>query len=223
MTPQHDPHAVYNLHALLAWQMAIELADAVGVSAENWQHQLTQLQKATRTAFWADNRWWDDVERTTYSQLAAAMALLSNSVEADQQTALLNALVARSLDPSDEHQTGQVVLASPFMHHDIFEALAKFGRNQAISNIIKLRWGRWADQGEPTTWENWNIDLPGGSACHVFSAHPRYHLARDRDKRQRIMNRIGFLLQVKEEMIGYYKREHEAVWPELLAALTRTG
>ncbi|HFC11390.1 MAG TPA: L-rhamnose mutarotase [Anaerolineae bacterium] len=37
------------------------------------------------------------------------------------------------------------------------------------------------------------------------------------------MNRIGFLLKVKQAMIEGYKREHEAVWPELLAALTRTG
>ncbi|MCK6579410.1 MAG: L-rhamnose mutarotase [Anaerolineae bacterium] len=37
------------------------------------------------------------------------------------------------------------------------------------------------------------------------------------------MQRVGFLLQVKKDRIDEYKRHHEAVWPEMLAALRRTG
>lgn len=37
------------------------------------------------------------------------------------------------------------------------------------------------------------------------------------------MKRIGFLLKVKEGMIEEYKRRHEAVWPEMLNAITRSG
>ena len=37
------------------------------------------------------------------------------------------------------------------------------------------------------------------------------------------MKRIGFQLKVKQEKIEEYKRHHEAVWPEMLAALRRTG
>jgi L-rhamnose mutarotase len=37
------------------------------------------------------------------------------------------------------------------------------------------------------------------------------------------MKRIGFLLKVKPEMIADYKQHHEAVWPEMLEALRRTG
>jgi L-rhamnose mutarotase len=37
------------------------------------------------------------------------------------------------------------------------------------------------------------------------------------------MKRIGFLLKVKEEMLEAYKRRHEAVWPEMLAAIRRSG
>lgn len=175
-TAQNDPHAVYNLHALLALQIATKLAEDVGVSAENWPTQQQALQQAVRTAFYEDGVWWDDIERTTFSQLAAALALLTQSVPPSEQEALLDKIVARSLDPSDEHEAGKMVLASPFMHHYVFEGLGVFGRKQAIIDIIKQRWGRWAEQGEPTTWENWNIDFPDGSACHAFSAHPRYHL-----------------------------------------------
>ena len=37
------------------------------------------------------------------------------------------------------------------------------------------------------------------------------------------MQRIGFLLKVKQEKIEEYKAHHAAVWPEMLDALTRSG
>jgi len=37
------------------------------------------------------------------------------------------------------------------------------------------------------------------------------------------MKRVGFLLKVKPDMIEEYKKHHEAVWPEMLDALRRTG
>ena len=37
------------------------------------------------------------------------------------------------------------------------------------------------------------------------------------------MKRIGFLLKVREGMLEEYKKRHEAVWPEMLDALRRTG
>lgn len=37
------------------------------------------------------------------------------------------------------------------------------------------------------------------------------------------MQRVGFLLQVKKDKLAEYKKHHEAVWPEMLDALRRTG
>ncbi|MBL8161758.1 MAG: L-rhamnose mutarotase [Anaerolineae bacterium] len=37
------------------------------------------------------------------------------------------------------------------------------------------------------------------------------------------MKRVGFLLQVKRDKLDEYKAHHKAVWPEMLAALRRTG
>ena len=37
------------------------------------------------------------------------------------------------------------------------------------------------------------------------------------------MERVGFLLKVRKERMGHYKKHHEAVWPEMLAALRRHG
>jgi L-rhamnose mutarotase len=38
-----------------------------------------------------------------------------------------------------------------------------------------------------------------------------------------VMNRIGFVLKVREELIDEYKAQHAAVWPEMLDALHRHG
>ena len=37
------------------------------------------------------------------------------------------------------------------------------------------------------------------------------------------MKRVGFLLKVKQDRIEEYNKHHEAVWPEMLAALRRQG
>ena len=37
------------------------------------------------------------------------------------------------------------------------------------------------------------------------------------------MQRVGFLLKVKPEMMDEYKRRHTEVWPDMLAALRETG
>ena len=37
------------------------------------------------------------------------------------------------------------------------------------------------------------------------------------------MKRIGFILKVHKEMIPEYRQRHKNVWPEMKAALSRTG
>jgi len=37
------------------------------------------------------------------------------------------------------------------------------------------------------------------------------------------MKRIGFLLKVKKDRLEEYKKHHQAVWPDMLAALRDTG
>ena len=37
------------------------------------------------------------------------------------------------------------------------------------------------------------------------------------------MKRVGFLLKVKPDRLEAYKKHHQAVWPEMLDALRRTG
>ncbi len=37
------------------------------------------------------------------------------------------------------------------------------------------------------------------------------------------MKRIGFMLKVRQDMVPEYKERHKKVWPEMRAALARTG
>jgi hypothetical protein len=179
-TSQNEPHLVYNLHYVLALQKARHLAEKLGEKkdAQEWYQRTRELQTAIRESFYQDDRWYDDLQGTTCSQLGMALAVLTDAAESDEIETLLDAIAARSLDPSDEYVPDSVVLASPFMHHYIFEALRKGERFKQVVDVIRLRWGRWVKAGYPTTWENWNVDFPDGSQCHSFSAHPRYHLAK---------------------------------------------
>jgi hypothetical protein len=178
-TAQSDPHLVFNLHVVLALQIGAELAQTFEPEMVTiWQAAAGKLQQRCRDGFWRNGRFHDDLAHTIYSQLGAAMALITGTATPEESDRLLDEIVARSMNERDEHADGEMVLASPFMHHYIFVALGKYGHTQAILDIIKLRWGRWVQQGFPTTWENWNVDFPDGSQCHAFSAHPRYHLAK---------------------------------------------
>lgn len=178
-TSQNDPHVVYNLHFILALQKAGQLAAALDLNTDvdRWQAWAQDMQVTVRQAFLHNERWYDDLQRSTYSQLGAALAVLTQTAEPGERPALLDAISSRSLEPTNEDVPGRMVLASPFMHHYLFEALRQEGRFEQVVDIVRFRWGRWVKAGYPTTWENWNVDFPDGSQCHSFSAHPRYHLA----------------------------------------------
>ena len=99
---RREPNAVYNLRYLLALQTAVSLARALGreADARTWDARATQLQQAARRAFWQEEegRWLDDLEGSTFSQLSAALALLTGAATAEEADSLLNDIIARSLD-----------------------------------------------------------------------------------------------------------------------------
>jgi hypothetical protein len=179
---RHDPSALYNFRYLWGMKTVKVLAEAWSGADEGFieamMRRCDEAMRAIREAFWREGRWWDNLEQSTFSQLGASFAVLTGAAQPGEIDALLDTVVARSLDADDNPSPGHMVLASPFMHHYLFEALHKTGRSDQILQIIRLRWGRWVRNGDPTCWENWNVDFPDGSQCHAFSAHPRYHLVR---------------------------------------------
>jgi hypothetical protein len=177
---RREPNLTYNARYLHALQLAADIAQTIG------DHDLQQLcsaraerlTAAMRNVFSTGADWRENTHGTPASQLALALVVLTGCADANGAPSLCKAIIARSMDLRDDHGEDRLVLASPFMHHYVFLALEKHGFQGAILDIIRARWGRWAEAGEATTWENWNIDFPDGSACHAFSAHPLGWIAR---------------------------------------------
>jgi hypothetical protein len=165
---RREPNLTYNARYLHALNLAVSLGIA-GCEA-----RAVALRAAIRKAFNDGNVWHENDSGVPASQLGLSFLLLTGL--AGQEVA--DKIVARSLDLDDGHTPEKLVLASPFMHHYVFLALDRIGRHDDILAIIRARWGRWAEAGEPTTWENWNVDFPDGSKCHGFAAHPLYWIAR---------------------------------------------
>ncbi|MEN9895083.1 MAG: hypothetical protein RIR97_935 [Pseudomonadota bacterium] len=171
---RQEPNLTYNGRYLHALQLAARLADVFGETALSrlWRDQADALADAMRQVFETPDGWHENPYGATASQLGLALLILTGMIEGPPAQTAAEAIIARSLDLDDGNSPEKLVLASPFMHHYVFLALEKIGQAQAITDIIRARWGRWAEAGEVTTWENWNTDFPDGSRCHGFSAHP---------------------------------------------------
>lgn len=165
-----EPNLTLNLRYLHALRLAAAMAERVGRTAD-WSAQADGLARAL-TGHRAADGWCESPGGETASQLGLALLILTGLVSGAEAQALADRIVARSLDLRDEHLRGGPALASPFMHHYLFQALQHLDRRTDIHAIIAARWGRWVAEGRPTTPENWSIDFPDGSACHGFSAHP---------------------------------------------------
>lgn len=162
-----EPNLTYNLRYLHALQTAQTLAQETGLPAPPaWAQRSAALRHAIRTTHHTPHGWQESPNGPPASQLALAFLILTGLSDAPATDA--DAITARSLDPDDGPKAP--ALASPFMHHYLFQALHRLNRPADIRAIIAARWGRWI--GFPNTPENWNIDFPDGSACHGFSAHP---------------------------------------------------
>ena len=168
-----EPNLTYNLRYLHALHLAVGLGTALGAAeTATLSDRAARLAGCIRAAHFAPTGWRESPQGAPASQLALALLILTGLVPPDEAEALADAIIARSLDLDDSAPPGKLVLASPFMHHYVFKALHTLDRTADIRQIIARRWGRWAKAGEATTWENWSIDFPDGSACHGFSAHP---------------------------------------------------
>ncbi len=158
-----EPNLTLNLRHLRALQQAQDMAARMGEAAD-WGAEAEALALAVRGLRGADG-WRESPGGAEASQLALALLVLTG-LAGEEADAMGDAIVAVSLGAE-----GGPALASPFMHHTLFQALEALGRKGDIRRIIAARWGAWVAEGRVTTPENWSIDFPDGSAAHGFSAH----------------------------------------------------
>ena len=174
-----EPNLTYNLRYVNALQIAAHLAGPHGTGqATLWLADAETLATRLREIHLGPQGWRESPDGSPACQLALALLILTEVVSGPEAVSLADRITARSLDLDDGVSPDKLTLASPFMHHYVFQALERIGRPAEIRAIIVARWGRWAMAAEPTTWENWSIDFPDGSACHGFSAHPLGWLVR---------------------------------------------
>jgi alpha-L-rhamnosidase len=167
---REEPNLTLNLRYLHALRLAAGMAERVSRTTD-WATEAHDLAGALRARL-APDGWRESPDGEAASQLALALMILTGMVEGPETETFADRIVVRSLNLDDGLIPGQPALASPFMHHYLFQALQQLGRRADIHAIIAARWGRWVREGRPTTPENWSIDFPDGSACHGFSAHP---------------------------------------------------
>jgi hypothetical protein len=190
--------ACTTLNALLvaALRHAVSIAERQGAArlASRWSALAGRIATAANDLLWDASRGIyvdallvDGSQSPRVSQHANAAMIAASIAPPDRWDSALDYIMdpqhlvttstsfVRTPTPIDEEQ--QVVLAQPFFSHFLHRALAVAGRQQAIVDNIRDRWGSMLDaSGFGTFWEHWHGNE---SRSHAWSATPVYDLSRE--------------------------------------------
>lgn len=158
--------------SILSLQLAYTLKDAVELLNEFGEPELASRYEALRGSL-CKNTWekcWDkekqlisdDAVRTSYSQHANIMGILSDAVPAELQQPLLSRL----------DTTTSLIQATFYYRFYLFRALKKVGLADRYVSMLKP-WQDMLAMGLTTFAEN---PEPTRSDCHAWSASPVYDL-----------------------------------------------
>lgn len=166
------PGGITGGSSILSLQLAYTLKDAVELLDEFGEKDLairySALQETLRQNTWkncwdADRKLFsDDAQRTSYSQHANIMGILSDAVPTELQQALLTRL---DTDTS-------LIPATFYYRFYLFRALKKVGLADRYTTMLKP-WQDMLNIGLTTFAEN---PEPTRSDCHAWSASPVYDL-----------------------------------------------
>jgi hypothetical protein len=145
---------------------AIELLNAFGEPglAKKYTNLYQSLTQNTWKQCWDENKQLisDDRVRTSYSQHANIMGILSDAVPQEKQQALFTKLDS---DPS-------LIQATFYYRFYLFRALKKIGLSDRYVDMLKP-WDNMIAMGLTTFAEN---PEPTRSDCHAWSSSPNYDL-----------------------------------------------
>jgi len=154
-----------NWHLVYTLGLAARLEEWAGesLSAQRWQGWQDALARASRAAFWDEQRglFADDQAHTRFSEHTQCLALLSGALEGEQYARTAQNLL------SDAALTRTTI----YFNHYLFETYRLLDQPAAFFE----RMGLWFDlpgQGFKTTPEQ---PEPSRSDCHGWGAHPLYH------------------------------------------------
>ena len=167
MPPEADraPSGILNWQLAYSLHRMAELEEWLGEPerAARDRRRAHELAVRTDAAFWDPGRglYADDLAKTSFSEHAQCLALLSGHLPAHRISQLGHGLLN---DPS-------LVRATVYFSHYLFEAYRVLDAMDALLARLEL-WFSFRSQGLHTTPE---APEPTRSDCHAWGAHPLYH------------------------------------------------
>lgn len=154
-----------NWHLVYALGLAAQLEDWAGesVSAQRWRGWQDSLARASKAAFWDEQRglFADDRARTRFSEHTQCLALLSGALTGEQYDCTAENLLL------DDTLTRTTI----YFNHYLFETYRLLEQPDAVFERMSL-WFELPAHGFKTTPEQ---PEPSRSDCHGWGAHPLYH------------------------------------------------
>ena len=164
------PGGVTGGSSILSLQLAYTLKDAIALFSEFGEKELAEkydalyqsLRKSVWEQCWDKERglFFDDLKKTSYSQHANIMGILSDAAPAEIQKELFERLDS---DPT-------LIQATFYYRFYLFRALKKIGEAEKYTSMLKP-WYDMLDMGLTTFAEN---PEPTRSDCHAWSSSPVY-------------------------------------------------
>ncbi|HRU05059.1 MAG TPA: family 78 glycoside hydrolase catalytic domain [Candidatus Brocadiia bacterium] len=167
-------NAIPSLLCFGALNAAARLARRLGRAAvaQVWEARAQELAAAVNRVLWSD-------QTRSYHD-----GVLPDGRLADRRSQHVNALaVSLGLAPADRlagaldalERGGQdVILADPFYHHFVLDALGRGGRLTKAIEVVRQRFQPMLSSATGTIWETWTGKISRGDAncwslCHAFS------------------------------------------------------
>lgn len=94
----------------------------------------------------------------------------------DEERLVLTSFGAAQGESIPFDETYNVVLAQPFFMHFLHRALCRAGRQAAMLDNIRRRWGAMVENGDRTFRESWQI-IELTSLCHAWAGTPTFDLS----------------------------------------------
>ena len=165
--PRLGVSSVVNLQYVQALKGAAEIERAFGerAFADFWRTKAARTGAAVFSRFWDGSRGLvaDDVAKTTFSEHAQALALLTDVLPADVRERCFQSLVEDS----------KLVRTSFYFSHYLFETYFRFGRADLFFRRLEP-WREFARLDLKTPLEAGGVWAR--SDCHAWGSHPIYHL-----------------------------------------------
>ena len=177
-------HCYFSTTYLIALQTTAKLAKVLGRTKDYrcLRLRIERLSVAITTKFWHPGKecFMDNLSKTT-SSVQANLAVVRSGIASPQQIEGVKKHVSKVLrnnflngfNPDDG-----TFLGTSYAFY-AFDALYKMELPHIAENLMKTCWGWARAQGLTTTPEHFDVETPGVSFCHAWSASPTYYLSKN--------------------------------------------